>query len=299
MTPERQAAVVTDSGCSLWPEDPLVEELSIKIAPLQVTFIEDGKPVVYGDYDLSPDDFYQKMASSKSLPTTSGAITGPLIEIYKELAENTQNIISIHITSKHSQAYSSAVLAARKAKEEIPELSIEVIDSRQLSFGLWFPVAQAARLAQEGKSLEEIKMAVLETIPQVKLYAALASLENLKKGGRLSKHQAFLASVLQLKLIIGLDGGGEQSGEILPVSRVRTFKQAKKQLVELVKQEEEIVKLAVLHTNEKEVAEEVRNMLGEFYKQEIIIREAGSALGVHAGPGAVGIAFQRAKKTKS
>lgn len=282
--------VVTDSGASIRPEDKEAKEYNITIVPLNITFFEDGQPKSYDDLEFTPGEFYRKMRESKELPQTSGAVIGKIAKIYEELSGKTDSIISIQITSKHSVAWESAVQGAEMTQAKIPELSIEVIDSRQISLGTWFLAELAAKLSQEGASLEEIKNEVLITIPKIQLYAALSTLDNIIKGGRVPTLMGYVGKTLNILPVLGVF-----DGEIKDIGKVRTVGKARKEMIKKVEGEEkEIVRMAVLHTNDPEAAEEVREALAEFYKGKIPIYEAGPVLGVHAGEGAVGVAFQRA-----
>lgn len=282
--------VITDSGASIRPEDKEAKEYNVTIVPLNITFFENGQPKSYDDLDFTPWELYRRIRESEELPQTSGAMIGKITEVYKELSKKTDSIISIHITSKHSVAWESAVQGAEIAREKIPELSIEVIDSRQISLGTWFLAELAAKLSQEGISLEEIKNEVLITVPKIQLYAALSTLDNIIKGGRVPTLAGYLGKALKIMPVLGVI-----DGEIKDVGKVRSVGKARKEMVRRVEGEEkEIVKMAVLHTNDLEAAKEVREALAEFYKGKIPIYEAGPVLGVHAGEGAAGVVFQRA-----
>lgn len=282
--------VVTDSGASIRPEDKEAREYSVTIVPLNITFFEDGQPKSYDDLEFTPREFYRKMRESKELPQTSGAVIGKIAKIYQELSGKTDSIISIHVTSKHSVAWESAVQGAEMAQAKIPELSIEVIDSKQISLGTWFLAKLATKLSQEGASLEEIKNEVLITVPKIQLYAALSTLDNIIKGGRVPTLTGYLGKALKILPVLGVF-----DGEIKEISKVRTVGRARREMIKMVEGEEkEIARMVVLHTNDPEAAKEVREALAEFYKGKIPIYEAGPVLGVHAGEGAVGVAFQRA-----
>jgi DegV family protein with EDD domain len=290
MHPEKKPAVVIDSGSSIRPEDKITQELEITILPLDITFSENGKLVTYPDLDLSADEFYQKMAESKQLPTTSGAIPGRALEAYQKLSETTDSIISVHLTSKHSAAYPSALRAAQMAKEENPELTIEVIDSRQISLGIWLLAEMAARLSQQGATLEEIKQETLATIPKIETYAALATLKNIIAGGRVPALAGYLGMALKIKPVLKII-----DGRLEEIAKIRTVRKARAEMVKMVEREEaEIVKMAVIHANDPASAWKVRRALNQFYSGEISVHEVGPVLGVHAGQGTVGIAFQKA-----
>lgn len=289
MTPER-VAVVTDSGSSIRPEDKEARRLGVTIVPLNVEFFEEGRWVSYPDLTIPLDDFYRRMREEKMLPKTSGAVIGPAVEAYKRLARETNSVISIHITSKHSVAWESAAMGAKQAQEENPELLIKVVDSKQLSLGTWFLTEYAASLSQKGSSLEQIKAEVLEMIPKIQLYVVLETFENLKQGGRAEDVvQAYLASLLRICPILKL-----KDGKLTLSQMARTPRKARNKMIEMVGDSGRLAKMGVLHTNVPAMAEEVRAALETFYNGEILVRDAGPVLGVHAGEGAVGIVFQKA-----
>jgi DegV family protein with EDD domain len=281
-------AVVTDTAASYSPAEAAA--YGISVVPLELKFIENGRVTPCSEADISPDEFYRRMRASDSLPQTSGAVTGRITKMYLELAKRTSSIISIHITSKHSVAWESAVLGAQIAQEERPDLRIEVIDSKQITLGTWFPAELAAQMAQQGAQLEEIKQAVLTAVSKTRLLIVLASLENVVKGGRLPRLSGYLGTLLDIKPIIEL-----VDGEVRDVAKVRTHARAVKEMVRRVAEEQAqrgIVKMAVAHTNDPAIAERVRAALAEFFPGDIPIHEAGAVLGVHAGEGAVGVVFQ-------
>lgn len=291
MTPEKPVAVVTDSGSSLRPEYPVARELGITVVPLDIKFFIDGQWVSAPDLDFTPAEFYRRMRDSEKLPQTSGAITGRIADVYRGLSERKANsAISIHITAEHSVAWESAVMGANLARGETEALSIEVIDSQNLSVGTLFLAELAARMSQKGANLEEIKEAVLETIPKVELRVVLESLDNLKAGGRAQEVvKAYLATLIRVSPVLGL-----VKGKLGTVSLERSLKRARGRMVEMVGDSGQPVKMAVLHTNAIDLAEELRERLAEIYRGEISIYEAGPVLGAHAGPRAVGAVWQTA-----
>ncbi|HAS68646.1 TPA: hypothetical protein DCS00_00550 [Candidatus Collierbacteria bacterium] len=123
MNKENNVCVVVDSGSSMRESSPEVKEREISILPLEVKFLENGTWVPYLDSELSADEFYNKMAESKILPQTSGAVTGRASKLYESLAKESDSIISIHITAKHSVAHESALLAANLVMEANPEVA--------------------------------------------------------------------------------------------------------------------------------------------------------------------------------
>jgi len=287
MSIENRTAVVVDSGCSMRVSFTEAVENEVSILPLELKFLENGNWMPYLDSELSPDQFYRKMSESKILPQTSGAITGRASKLYEELAKNTNSIISIHITSRHSVAFESALLAANLVKELNPEVLIEVIDSKFISVATWFLAEKAAQLSAEGYPLEDIKLQLLEMIPKIDLITYLPSLDNLIKGGRVPALTGMIGNLLQIKPVIGF-----VDGQITELAKSRTIGKAKMELISRFEgTKEEVLKLAILHTNNEEGALELQTDISEYYPRNIPIYEAGPVLGVHAGPGAVGFAI--------
>ncbi len=288
MNPDGRVAVVTDSVSSMRPEYPEVEELGVNVLPVEIIFSEGNKLVPCSDFDITPSELYRRMRDSKRIPLTSGAITGLAIDAYQRLASETNSIISIHATSRHSTAYDSVVNAAKYVREQKPGLSIEVIDSRSMSLGLWFLAEQAAMLARLGAHLQQIKEEVLAAMPKIKFLVTLRTLENAIKGGRVHFLAGYLATLLNIKPILEV-----VDGELKEAGRARTLAKARQEVINRVKAvKDDIVKMAVVHTNDLPAAEETRQELASFYPNEIRVYEAGAALGVHGGEGAVAVVFQ-------
>lgn len=287
MGTEKNISIVVDSGSSMRENYPEVIENQVSVLPLEIKFYENGNWVPYLDSEISSEDFYSRMSQSEKLPQTSGAVTGRALDLYKSLSGNSKGVISIHITSLHSVAYESALLAANMVKEVNPEIVIEVIDSKVVSLGTWLLAQKASLLAEQGFPIADIKRQILETIPKVEVFAMLSSLDNLVKGGRITTIAGMLGSFLQIKPIVGF-----VDGKITQLSKTRTQAKAKQELIHRVSGiNEEIVNLTILHTNNESGATELKQDLQQFYSKDIPIYEAGPVLGVHAGPGAVGIAL--------
>ncbi len=283
---ENNVAVVTDSGSSMRENYPEVKESEIKIIPLEVKFFENGEWVPYLDSNLTPEEFYTKMASGIKTPQTSGSILGRAAELYKTIGSH-KPIISIHITSQHSVAHESALLAANMIKEVNPEVVIEVIDSKLVSIGTWFLAQKAAEMSALGYPIEDIKKVLLETIPKIDLLTVLPSLDNLIKGGRVPALTGMIGNLFQIKPLVGF-----VDGKITQLSKNRTFKKAKQELISRAEGvKEDITQIAILHTNNLQGAKELQTDLNNFYTHSIPIFEAGPVLGVHTGPGGVGIAI--------
>jgi len=291
MSPERKVAVVTDSGSSIRPKDTLARESGVTVVPLDLKFFEGDQYVSYSDADVETEEFYRRMREGKKLPQTSGAIPGRIVETFKHLSEKAQSIVSIHITSKHSVVWESAVLGKKLFQDDTTkDTPIEVVDSKQVSLATWFPAEDAAQLAEKGATLEQIMEELKQRMPKISLYAVLESFDNLKLGGRAEDLvKGYLASLLSIYPVLTF-----VEGKLTQAARARTAQKARDRMVEMVADAGKLVKLAVLHANALETAKNIKEALSKVYKGGIPIHEAGPVLAVHAGEGTVGVVLQRA-----
>lgn len=291
MERDKHVAIVTDSGSSILPGSDEARELGVTVAPLNLSLWKSNTYISYSDADIKSKDFYDQMRTSAKLPITSGVITGPLTEIYKNLRENTESIMSIHITSKLSEVWGSAILAKNIVNEEDDvKIPIEIIDTLRVSAATRFAVEVAAGLSKKMANLDQIKPEVQQTIENSQLYVTLNTFENLIKGGRGGEAaQAKVASILQIFPIIGFE-----NGKLKKFALARSFNKSREKMIEMVGDAGKLVRLCVIHTNAYPLAEKTRDALSRIYSGIIPIYEAGPVLAVHAGEGAVGIAFQKA-----
>lgn len=268
-------AVVVDSTADI--PVSMREQLGITVVPLLVLF---GNEQLRDGFDISSDEFYTRLVESKVHPTTSQPSTGDFAEAYERLAQDHDGIISIHLSGK----LSGTVRAAQQAADMLPNIPIRVIDSGSVSMGLGFLGIEAAKLAQAGKSLDAIAAEVEALVPQIVLWAVLDTLKYIERGGRIGKTQAFLGTLLNVKPMIYI------RGEVLPGERVRTHKKAIARLVELATEEAPYRDLAVLHSTSAEYANELAGRLGAIYPRDrIIVTQLTPVIGVHGGPGIVGV----------
>lgn len=164
------------------------------------------------------------------------------------------------------------------------------MDSKQVSLATWFPVEDAAQLSQKGATLEQIMAELKERMPKISLYVVLESFENLKHGGRAEDLvKGYLASILSIYPVLTFI-----EGKLTQAATARTAQKARGRMVEMVADAGNLVRLAVVHTNALETANNVKEALSKVYKGTIPIHEAGPVLAVHAGERAVGVGFQRA-----
>jgi len=277
--------VVTDSTADLPPE--VVQELGITVIPLPILF---GDEVCHDGVDLTSEEFFERLTTSPVLPRTSQPPVGVFLETYRKLAPETNEIVSIHITARGSGTCESA-LQAGKSLGDSPR--VEIVDSESASMGIGFQVIAAARAARAGASLEGVVAAARSVCRRVHALALLETLEYLRRGGRIGRAQAFLGSVLNLKPIIAI-----RDGVVQPVARVRTRARALDQLFQYSMAHGDLEDVAIMHGTTPEDAEMLARRVREHLPDvPIYIGRLGPALGVHGGPGIIGIVVVEAEKT--
>lgn len=275
--------IVTDSTCDL--PHSVIDELGITVVPLFINFGDRG----YRDgVDISRAEFYARLPQSNPLPTTAA----PGHEVFKQTydrlaADGATEILSIHISESLSATYSVAQVAA----QETSSVRVTAFDSRQLSLGTGFIVEEAARAARDGCSMAEIIERVNGLIPRIHVFAALDTLEFLKRSGRVSSIVAGLGGLLQMKPILKMYDGKADS------DRVRTRSRAIGQLVNLLSQCSPLERVAMVHTHAFTPAEEIRQLIEPMLPtKDIWSLDITPVIGTHIGPGAVGFACVSKKK---
>ena len=264
--------IVTDSVSDLPPQ--VVKELGITVVPLNVRF---GAEVYRDGVDLTAEQFFDKLVHSKTLPVTSVPSPGTFAEIYNKLAEETDEILVITLTSKlsgtHEVALQSIGLMERKCR-------VEVVDSRLAVMGLGFVVMAAARAAQAGAKFDEILDIVDRNIPRADFRAAFDTLEYLQRGGRIGKAQALLGSILKINPVIGL-----KDGEVIPYGRERSRARAIEHLYNFAMSYSHIEEIAVEYAAALDEAEALIERLGSIFPKERIYRSRTTpVISTHTGP---------------
>ncbi|MFW6264875.1 MAG: DegV family protein [Bacillota bacterium] len=275
--------ILTDSAADL-PKD-LVEKYSIDVVPLLVTI---GEETYLDGETITPEELFDGMREGKVYKTAQAPI-GAFIEKFKEFEEDTE-LIYIGFSSELSGTYQGAVMAKDQIIAEKPDMKIDLIDTKCASMGFGLVVYQAAKLAKEGKSREEI----LEAIDFYKKHMVhiftVDDLEYLYRGGRVSKTSAFVAGLLNIKPILHVD-----DGKLIPLEKKKGRKKVLRRMIELM--EERGVELdkqtvAISHGDDLDTAEQVKDMIEDkFGTEEFIITSIGGAVGAHAGPGTIAIFF--------
>jgi len=269
--------VVTDSTSGVPPA--WRERFGITVVPLTVRF---GEESFQDGVDLSDEEFFARLARTDSLPTTSAPSPGAFADAYRRLSAECDGAISIHISS----TLSATPEAARLGAESVEGFPVHVVDSRSLTMCVGF----LCRVAAEAPSLEEALRRVEERVPRLRVLALLDTLRYVEMGGRVSRAQAMIGTVLNLKPILAL-----ADGEIKGVDRVRTRAGAISRLVELLRRDWPLEYLGVMHAQAAADAERIRSLLApELPDLEIEIGQTGAVLGTHVGPGSVGLTYVRA-----
>ena len=274
--------IVADSTADLPPE--LAAQWGITVVPCLVHF---GQETFREGIDLSHAEFYRRLVAEPALPTTSSPGPGVFGAVYQQLATETDQIVSIHLSSKLSAVYNSARLGA----EGIQEAEVAVVDSDSITMGLGWLTVMAARAARAGRSLKEVVRLLEAARPRVRVFALLDTLEYLRRGGRVSRLVAVLGALLDVKPMLGVEGG-----DILPLGRVRSRRKAVGRLVSLVAELGPLAELAVLHSRARQAAEPLADRLAAFLPRErMVIAEVGTVIGTHVGPNGLGVACVTAK----
>jgi DegV family protein with EDD domain len=268
-------AIVTDSVADLPPQ--IVEELGITVVPLVVRF---GTDLYRDGLDLSPDQFYEKLRTSKVLPATSVPSPGDFADAYNKLAEKTNEIAVISLTSKLSATYQVALQAVGLMKKQC---RVEVLDSQWAIMAQGFIVIAAAKAAQSGASLDEVLDVARHTMHRVDMCAAFDTLEYLERGGRIGKAQAFLGSLLKVNPIIGI-----KDGEVHPLARERSRAKAIDYLYNFVASFGNVEGLAVEYAIDLDEANRLVQRLHAKYPQvPIYLSRTSPVIGTHTGPGLI------------
>ena len=270
--------IVTDSSCDL--PDAVVTEHGVRVVPLSIRF---GDEEFIDREELTTAEFWARCSRQDTLPETAAPAPGQFEQTYRELiAEGATGIVVVSLSGALSATIQSAELASRS----IDEIPIRVVDSRSATLGVGTIALACARLAAEGASIDEVEALAVDRASRTKVFGALDTLENLKKGGRIGNAKALLATALSIKPIIEvIDGAVEQGG------KQRTRSKALKFLVDKVAEYEgRISDLAVLHADCSDVDQFVE-LLRPHYDGEIVVGEIGPVIGTHTGRGTIGVAF--------
>ncbi|GAB2501343.1 DegV family protein [Alkalibacterium psychrotolerans] len=277
-------AIVTDSTAYLNNEE--YEKNNLFFVPLSCIFEQD---IYKEQVDITMEEFFEKVAQTDKLPTSSQPTVGDFMKLYEKLKEDFDAVISIHLSSRISGTFQNAFSVARSMEG----ITVHPYDSGFAGAGLALQVKEAVRLADEGKSVSDIISRLDELKDATDIYFAVDDVTNLIKGGRLSKTAGGVATLLKIKPVLTM-----RAGEIIAFDKIRTMKKALKRMESLL---EEAVKEApypihaiVVHAYCEEDAQAFLNRLEEkFPTVRFEFSFLGPVVGVHTGQGAIGMTWTK------
>ncbi|MFQ6043945.1 MAG: DegV family protein, partial [Candidatus Poribacteria bacterium] len=241
----------------------------------------------YRDYfDINLDEFYQRLRDTNLFPTTTQPSPQEFVETYRRLSAEDDCLISIHLSSKLSGTYQSAMVAA----QQLPEVKIHLIDSQQASLGLGMTVIAAAKAIEEKKEVNEVLSLINDIISQTKTYFSVDSLEYLRRGGRIGRAQAFVGAMLKIKPLLAI-----QDGEIVPVEKLRGRQRLIRRMVQLARDDATDIgtlRVGLIHADNEELLSMLSRQLAEIENLELeYTSKVGGIVTSHVGPGAIGVSY--------
>ena len=271
--------IVTDSSCDL-PQN-MADALGITIVPLSIRF---GDQEYIDRTTITGDEFWAKVAASPVLPETAAPSPGQFEQAYRALkADGASAVVVIALSSDLSATMQSSELGARAVAGEI---DVRIVDSRNATMGLGLIVLECAERAKAGASADEIVALANSITPRVRVYGALDTIENLKKGGRIGGAKALMASALSIKPIVEV-----ANGLIGEAGKQRTRSKALAFIVDKVRENAgNIQRLALMHAQCSDV-DAVVAMIKEVYPHDFVVSDIGAVIGTHTGEGTLGVAF--------
>jgi DegV family protein with EDD domain len=278
----KKVVILTDSTAYLAEEQ--IAKYGIEVIPLNV--IWEGTSYL-DNVDISSDEFYERLKTAKELPTTSQPSVGAFKEYFDRIAPDVEGIAAVLLSDK----ISGTIASAKAARDQMGGFPIEIVDTKTTVAGLALVVLEAAKAAEEGKDLAVVAARAKEVSEKVKTMFLVDTLEFLHKGGRIGGAKRFVGSLLSVKPILHL-----LDGAVDTLDSVRTKKKALRALVEIAKtdieQQSGKAHIGVFHGLAEEEGQAVANQLHEmFAPDEMLFTGLSPVIGVHTGPGTVGIAY--------
>ena len=277
--------IVTDSGTDIGLDPQQLIEYNIQVVPLIVTL--DGKTYREG-IDIDPESFYDLLEASHSMPQTSQPSAGDFAEVYRKLAVSDPNILSIHMTSGLSGTYQSALAGAAM----VPEAKVTHVDTKTLSAAAGWQVIAAAKALRSGWMLDKVVALINRIGDFSESVYTLKELKYLISGGRISHMKGLLASLLDIKPMIGVE---KVNGTYIQLGQARTFKKALNGLVNRIKEfhpEKSPIHVQVLHAFNPEGGAMLRDLIDKTFDCTWLpLRPMSLVLGAHTGRSMVGVAF--------
>jgi len=271
--------IVSDSSCDL--EQDETDLLNVEIVPLSIRF---GSEEFTDRRDLSVEDFYDRMANSDVLPQTACPSPGAFERAFRNAGDaGADAVVCLNISTALSNTLQSAQTAAAACEGRLP---IHVIDSRSVSSGLGTLVLEAAKVAGGGADADSVLRRVGDLIPRTRVFAALNTLENLKKGGRIGGAKAMVGSILSIKPLIDISGG-----EVQEAGKPRTRRRAMQMLYERMMGAGAIEHVAVMHSGAPDIDEFLGLIAPQFPREALRVGKMGAVIGAHGGAQIIGVSW--------
>ncbi len=269
--------VVTDSSAYLEPED--VARLGISVVPNRVHL---GNKTYREGLDITPQDFLRLLTTTHLLPTTSAPPVQEFTDLYIRLSRQTDQILSIHVSSKLENTYSAAMAASTGL---LARSRIVVVDSLSTSLGLGILVKTAAEAAAAGRNLDDIVRLVRGMIPHIYAVFFIESLEYLQRSRRISVPQAVLGTMFNIKPLLTVD-----EGELIPLEKVRTRERAVDKLYEFITEFSQIEQMAIVQANfDADTAELLERLELTYPDRDFPVITYPPSLAAHLGASAMGV----------
>jgi len=271
--------IVTDSACDLTRAE--ADALQVEVVPLTIRF---GTEEFTDGQSISVEDFYRRMAETDLLPETAAPAPGAFEVAFRKLAaEGADAIVCVNLSGGLSATIESARNAARAVEGDI---DVRVIDSRTLTAGEGTIVIAAAEAGRDGASVDDVVALVDDMVGRTRVYAALDTLDNLKKGGRIGGAAHMLGSMLAIKPLINISGG-----EVEEANKQRTRKKSMMWLRDQLFSEPGVTKLSVFDGEAPDVEEFLDLISSRFSRDDIRTGRIGPVIGTHGGPRVLGICY--------
>jgi DegV family protein with EDD domain len=282
-----KTAIVTDTTACIPPDR--VERLSIEVVPVQLVF--DDRTYRDG-IDISPSQFYKLLRQAKKMPTSSTTSPEPYVEAFRKAGRRADSILCLTEPSRFTAMMESARLAAEIALTDLPGLEIQVMECTTAAAGLGLVALAAAEAAASDKTQDEVTETARSVMSRVRLFAALDTLQYLVRSGRVPQAAALVNTILSIKPVFSLD-----NSEAHTVALPRSMKGAINRILKLMgpaTEEGPPIRAAVMHADAPARAKALRQrILARFDCRDIFVTEFTPVMGVHTGPGLVGVAFYR------
>jgi len=275
--------LITDSTSYIPVE--LQKELDITVVPLSVAFPDEHFRETEVDYNY----FYNKIDTGGVIPTSSQPSVSEMYEPFRKLLEEGHDILGIFISALMSGTSQSALSAREQLLEEFPQAKITILDSKTNCMALGYPVLEAARAAAQGQTLEQVSEIAASTIERMNFYFTPESLDYLQKGGRIGGAAALLGKILKIRPVLFVDNGRTNKHHTS-----RSFRGAINEILKIMDADSQVKGLQhviVHHINYPEKAQEIMQLVKEQYDVDVSVLPIGPVIGLHVGPGTIGIVY--------